>query len=120
MTSEFDKSKLQERLAKLSGSVAIIKVGGSSEVEVGEKKNRTDNALNATRAAVEGGILPGGGVALLEASLALSTNSPRTSNLPSTRCQAGAHGELRLRPGRDHPPSSPDALRAHGPQQHRG
>lgn len=65
-TSEFDKSKLQERLAKLSGGVAVIKVGGSSEVEVGEKKDRYDDALNATRAAVEEGIVPGGGVALLK------------------------------------------------------
>lgn len=72
-TSEFDKTKLQERLAKLSGGVAVIKVGGSSEVEVGEKKDRYDDALNATRAAVEEGILPGGGVALLKASLALKT-----------------------------------------------
>jgi chaperonin GroEL len=82
-TSEFDKTKLQERLAKLSGGVAVIKVGGSSEVEVGEKKDRYDDALNATRAAVEEGILPGGGVALLKASLSLSTNSPGTSNLPT-------------------------------------
>jgi chaperonin GroEL len=82
-TSEFDKTKLQERLAKLSGGVAVIKVGGSSEVEVGEKKDRYDDALNATRAAIEEGILPGGGVALLKASLSLSTNSPGTSNLPT-------------------------------------
>ncbi|KAF8961721.1 chaperonin Cpn60/TCP-1 family [Flammula alnicola] len=75
-TSEFDRSKLQERLAKLSGGVAVIKVGGASEVEVGEKKDRYDDALNATRAAVEEGILPGGGVALLKASLQLATNSP--------------------------------------------
>ena len=60
-TSEYDRSKLQERLAKLSGGVAVIRVGGSSEVEVGEKKDRYDDALNATRAAVEEGVLPGGG-----------------------------------------------------------
>lgn len=60
-TSDYDKSKLQERLAKLSGGVAVIRVGGASEVEVGEKKDRYDDALNATRAAVEEGILPGGG-----------------------------------------------------------
>ena len=65
-TSEYDKSRLQERLAKLSGGVAVIKVGGSSEVEVGEKKDRYDDALNATRAAVEEGIVPGGGVAFLK------------------------------------------------------
>jgi len=79
-TSDFDRTKLQERLAKLSGGVAVLKVGGSSEVEVGEKKDRYDDALNATRAAVEEGILPGGGTALLKASLALapmtSTDSP--------------------------------------------
>ena len=75
-TSDFDRSKLQERLAKLSGGVAVIKVGGSSEVEVGEKKDRYEDALNATRAAVEEGILPGGGVALLKASLMLATTSP--------------------------------------------
>lgn len=67
-TSEYEKEKLQERLAKLSGGVAVIKVGGSSEVEVGEKKDRFVDALNATRAAVEEGIVPGGGTALLKAS----------------------------------------------------
>jgi chaperonin GroEL len=66
-TSEYEKEKLQERLAKLSGGVAVIKVGGSSEVEVGEKKDRIVDALNATRAAVEEGILPGGGTGLLKA-----------------------------------------------------
>lgn len=70
-TSDYDKTKLQERLAKLSGGVAVIKVGGHSEVEVGEKKDRFDDALNATRAAVEEGIVPGGGTALLKASKAL-------------------------------------------------
>ncbi|THU90006.1 chaperonin Cpn60/TCP-1, partial [Dendrothele bispora CBS 962.96] len=72
-TSDYDRTRLQERLAKLSGVVAVIKVGGASEVEVGEKKDRYDYALNATRAAVEEGILPGGGVALLKASMMLST-----------------------------------------------
>eukprot|EP00249_Psilotum_nudum_P018268 c26721_g1_i1 orf=200-1921(+) len=67
-TSDYDKEKLQERLAKLSGGVAVIKVGGASEVEVGEKKDRVTDALNATKAAVEEGIIPGGGVALLYAS----------------------------------------------------
>ncbi|EXJ91506.1 heat shock protein 60 [Capronia epimyces CBS 606.96] len=67
-TSEYEKEKLQERLAKLSGGVAVIKVGGASEVEVGEKKDRVVDALNATRAAVEEGILPGGGTALIKAS----------------------------------------------------
>ena len=67
-TSDYDKDKLQERLAKLAGGVAVIKVGGSSEIEVKERKDRVDDALNATRAAVEEGIVPGGGVALLWAS----------------------------------------------------
>jgi chaperonin GroEL len=71
-TSDYDKEKLQERLAKLAGGVAVIRVGGSTEVEVKEKKDRVDDALNATRAAVEEGIVPGGGVALLKASKALS------------------------------------------------
>ena len=66
-TSDYDKEKLQERLAKLAGGVAVIKVGGSTEIEVKEKKDRVDDALNATRAAVEEGIVPGGGVALLRA-----------------------------------------------------
>jgi chaperonin GroEL len=66
-TSDYDREKLQERLAKLSGGVAVIKVGGSTEVEVKEKKDRVDDALNATRAAVEEGIVPGGGVALMRA-----------------------------------------------------
>lgn len=64
-TSDYDKEKLQERLAKLAGGVAVIKVGGATEVEVKEKKDRVEDALNATKAAVEEGILPGGGVALL-------------------------------------------------------
>ena len=66
-TSDYDKEKLQERLAKLAGGVAVIRVGGATEVEVKEKKDRVDDALNATRAAVEEGIVPGGGVALLRA-----------------------------------------------------
>jgi chaperonin GroEL len=71
-TSDYDKEKLQERLAKLAGGVAVVRVGGSTEVEVKEKKDRVDDALNATRAAVEEGIVPGGGVALLKASLVLA------------------------------------------------
>ncbi|KAA5803520.1 chaperonin GroEL [Alkalicaulis satelles] len=70
-TSDYDREKLQERLAKLAGGVAVIKVGGASEIEVKERKDRVDDALNATRAAVEEGIVPGGGVALLKASKAL-------------------------------------------------
>ena len=70
-TSDYDREKLQERLAKLAGGVAVIKVGGATEVEVKERKDRVDDALNATRAAVEEGIVPGGGTALLYASKAL-------------------------------------------------
>ena len=71
-TSDYDKEKLQERLAKLAGGVAVIRVGGATEVEVKEKKDRVDDALNATKAAVEEGIVPGGGVALLYATKALN------------------------------------------------
>jgi chaperonin GroEL len=67
-TSDYDKEKLQERLAKLAGGVAVIRVGGSTEIEVKERKDRVDDALNATRAAVQEGIVPGGGTALLRAS----------------------------------------------------
>ncbi|KAG9307404.1 hypothetical protein G9A89_017233 [Geosiphon pyriformis] len=74
--SEYEKEKLQERLAKLSGGVAVIKVGGASEVEVGEKKDRFVDALNATRAAVEEGIVPGGGVALLKSIKCLDSLKP--------------------------------------------
>jgi chaperonin GroEL len=66
-TSDYDKEKLQERLAKLAGGVAVIKVGGATEIEVKERKDRVDDALNATRAAVEEGVVPGGGVALVHA-----------------------------------------------------
>ncbi len=71
-TSDYDKEKLQERLAKLAGGVAVIRVGGATEVEVKEKKDRVDDALNATKAAVEEGIVPGGGTALLYATKALN------------------------------------------------
>jgi chaperonin GroEL len=75
-TSDYDREKLQERLAKLAGGVAVIRVGGATEVEVKEKKDRVDDALNATRAAVQEGILPGGGVALLRAVKALEGLTP--------------------------------------------
>ena len=77
-TSDYDREKLQERLAKLAGGVAVLRVGGATEVEVKEKKDRVDDALHATRAAVEEGILPGGGVALLRALKAL--DSIKTAN----------------------------------------
>jgi chaperonin GroEL len=70
-TSDYDREKLQERLAKLAGGVAVIRVGGATEVEVKERKDRVDDAMHATRAAVEEGIVPGGGVALLRATEAL-------------------------------------------------
>lgn len=79
-TSEYEKEKLQERLAKLSGGVAVVKVGGSSEVEVGEKKDRYDDALNATRAAVQEGILPGGGTAMIKATKILDEVKAKAEN----------------------------------------
>ncbi|ABC20967.1 chaperonin GroEL [Rhodospirillum rubrum] len=79
-TSDYDREKLQERLAKLSGGVAVIRVGGASEVEVKEKKDRVDDAMHATRAAVEEGIIAGGGVALLHAAKALDALSPANAD----------------------------------------
>ena len=79
-TSEYEKEKLQERLAKLSGGVAVVRVGGASEVEMGEKKDRITDALCATRAAVEEGIVPGGGIALLNASKQLDELAKSASN----------------------------------------
>ena len=82
-TSDYDREKLQERLAKLAGGVAVIRVGGSTEVEVKERKDRVDDAMHATRAAVEEGVLPGGGVALLRAAKALDNR--RRSTMPTRR-----------------------------------
>ncbi len=88
-TSDYDREKLQERLAKLAGGVAIIRVGGATEVEVKEKKDRVEDALNATRAAVEEGVLPGGGVALLRSIKALdavvTTNSDQKTGVDIVR-----------------------------------
>ena len=88
-TSDYDREKLQERLAKLAGGVAVIRVGGATEVEVKEKKDRVDDALNATRAAVEEGVSPGGGVALLRAIKALEgvkvANSDQKTGLEIVR-----------------------------------
>jgi len=72
-TSEYEKEKMQERLGKLTGGIAVIKVGGASEVEVGELRDRVDDALCATRAAVDEGIVTGGGVSLLQASQVLNS-----------------------------------------------
>ena len=80
-TSDYDKEKLQERLAKLAGGVAVIRVGGSTEVEVKEKKDRVDDAMHATKAAVEEGIVPGGGVALLRAKAAISKLSDENADI---------------------------------------
>ena len=80
-TSDYDREKLQERLAKLAGGVAVIRVGGSTEVEVKEKKDRVDDAMHATRAAVEEGIVPGGGVALLRATSAVKKLSSENSDV---------------------------------------
>jgi chaperonin GroEL len=89
-TSDYDKEKLQERLAKLAGGVAVIRVGGVTEVEVKEKKDRVDDALNATRAAVEEGIVPGGGVALLRAKKAVAKITSENADV-----QAGINIVLR-------------------------
>ena len=78
-TSDYDREKLQERLARLTGGIAVIRVGGASEIEVREKKDRIRNAMHATRAAIEEGILPGGGVALLRASNVARTSRPTTT-----------------------------------------
>jgi len=83
-TSDYDKEKLQERLAKLAGGVAIVKVGAATETAMKEKKARVEDALNATRAAVEEGIVPGGGVALLRASKALDSLSLKLSGDEAT------------------------------------
>jgi chaperonin GroEL len=79
-TSDYDKEKLQERLAKLAGGVAVIRVGGATEVEVKERKDRVDDAMHATRAAVEEGVVPGGGVALLYAAKALKSLEPQNDD----------------------------------------
>jgi len=80
-TSDYDREKLQERLAKLAGGVAVLRVGGATEVEVKERKDRVDDALNATRAAVESGIVPGGGTALLLAALAVERLSSDNADI---------------------------------------
>ena len=80
--SDYDREKLQERLAKLAGGVAVIDVGAATEVEIKEKKDRVDDALNATKAAVEEGILPGGGAALLYATKALNGLTATTTTKP--------------------------------------
>ena len=90
MTSDYDREKLQERLAKLVGGVAVIKVGAATETEMKEKKARIEDAMHATKAAVEEGIVPGGGVALLRAAKALeaSASSAAISRSASTSSRA--------------------------------
>jgi chaperonin GroEL len=89
-TSDYDREKLQERLAKLAGGVAVIRVGGATEIEVKEKKDRVEDALNATRAAVEEGIVPGGGIAFLRAKKAVGRISNENPDV-----QAGINIVLR-------------------------
>jgi chaperonin GroEL len=96
-TSDYDREKLQERLAKLAGGVAVIRVGGATEVEVKEKKDRVDDALHATRAAVEEGILPGGGVALLRATKAPRSRPPTTTRRPASKSCAAPSRSRRAR-----------------------
>ncbi len=111
-TSDYDREKLQERLAKLAGGVAVIRVGGATEIEVKEKKDRVDDALNATRAAVQEGIVPGGGVALLRASAGLTTKGEnddqeaginivrRALQAPARQIVANAGGEASVVAGK--------------------
>ncbi len=98
-TSDYDREKLQERLAKLAGGVAVIRVGGATEVEVKERKDRVDDAMHATRAAVEEGILPGGGVALLRATEALKKVQARRTTTRRTASRSSAR-RSRRRPAR--------------------
>jgi chaperonin GroEL len=79
-TSDYDREKLQERLAKLSGGVAVIRIGGATEIEVKERKDRVEDAINATRAAVAEGIVPGGGIALLRATKVLGNVNPKSED----------------------------------------
>ena len=95
--SDFDREKLQERLAKLSGGVAVVKVGAATETEMKEKKHRVEDALQATRAALEEGIVPGGGVALLQASSAVTVDGDRRRRTTSARARASSCGRSRSR-----------------------
>ena len=88
-TSDYDREKLQERLAKLAGGVAVVKVGAATEIEMKEKKARVEDALHATRAAVEEGIVPGGGVALIRASDAFNNLEARKKRKLASRSSKG-------------------------------
>ena len=100
-TSDYDREKLQERLAKLSGGVAVIKVGAATETELKEKKHRVEDALSATRAAIEEGIVPGGGVALLNAVSAL--DNLKLEGDEATGVDASCAAPWRSRSGRSRP-----------------
>jgi hypothetical protein len=128
-TSDYDKEKLQERLAKLAGGVAVINVGAATEAEMKEKKARVEDALHATRAAVEEGIVPGGGVALIRAQKALKSLKledaeeqigvdiiRRAIEEPLRMIVHNAGGERGSRPGRRHRPDQGDP---HDPAERR-
>ncbi len=106
-TSDYDREKLQERLAKLAGGVAVIKVGGATEVEVKEKKDRVEDALNATRAAVEEGIVPGGGTALLRAKKAVG-------KITNEQCRRSGRHQHRAQGDRGAGPADRRELRRRG------
>ena len=128
-TSDYDREKLQERLAKLAGGVAVIRVGGATEVEVKERKDRVDDAMHATRAAVEEGILPGGGVALLRATKVLKKRpdrqrrpEARRRHRPQGAVGAGAPDRHQCRRGRlgrrrQDPGEGPVQLRLRRPER---
>ena len=113
-TSDYDREKLQERLAKLAGGVAVINVGAATEVELKEKKHRVEDALSATRAAIEEGIVPGGGVTLVQAAKALE-------KVDTSELHPGSEGRLHDREARPRRAPAPDrAERGHGRLHRRG
>ena len=119
-TSDYDREKLQERLAKLAGGVAVIRVGGATEVEVKERKDRVDDAMHATRAAVEEGVVPGGGVALLYAIKALDKLTPanpdqKAASRSSARRCSGRRGRSPRTPAPTARSSSASCSRATTP-----
>ena len=97
LDAHYDREKLQERLAKLAGGVAVIRVGGATEVEVKERKDRVDDAMHATRAAVEEGILPGGGVALLRA-VEVNGRRVRSPSIPARTAPSWSARSLSMTP----------------------
>ena len=122
--SDFDREKLQERLAKLAGGVAVVKVGAATETEMKEKKHRVEDALQATRAALEEGIVPGGGVALLEALEAINLDAIATTTRRPARGSCCARSRSRSARSRRTPAprarsSSTTSARPHGPRPQR-